>query len=192
MLLPMLDVEDIRPGTIRSIRRLEYDRLVAMGLFVGENLELLRGQLVTMSPEGWLHSELVAWFNEYLIRSLDPSFSVRPGLPFAVSDDSEPQPDIFVGRKEPGRREHPSSTLLLIEVSDSSIRKDRKIKHALYAEAGVPEYWIVDITDDDELVVEVYTEPRPTGYAKLQRLRSGDVLRPLHLPVTIAIADLPR
>lgn len=191
MLEAMLDLDDIKPGAVRPLSRGEYDELVKLGAFDGENVELLRGMLVTMSPEGWLHSKLVEWFNELLILALGGSFSVRPGLPF-VTADSEPQPDIFVGPKVGDLREHPGVAHLLIEVSDSSIRKDRKIKRAIYAEAGVPEYWIVNISDDDEIAVEVYTEPTNDGYAKLVTLRDGDILRPLRVPIEIAVADLPR
>lgn len=171
--------------------RSEYDRLIALGVFVDEKIELLRGQLVTMSPEGWDHAEIGNWLLRRLVRTLGDEFEIRHASPFAANDDSEPEPDLFIGRTEPGRRAHPSHPLLLIEVSNSSIRKDRKIKRALYAEIGVPEYWIIDITRGVP-VVEVYTEPSVQGYARMVTLRDGDVLRPLHVPIELAVADLPR
>lgn len=191
MLEPMLDLEDLKPAGLRPLWRREYDQLVELGVFEDEKLELLRGQLVTMSPEGWQHTEIGQWLLRRLIRALDPAFEVRHAAPFAASDDSEPEPDLFVGKPQPGRRAHPSEALLLIEVSASSIRKDRTIKRALYAEIGVPEYWIIDITRGAP-VVEVYTQPTSTGYAKVTMHRDGDVLRPRHVPIEIAVADLPR
>ena len=192
MLQSMLDLEDIKPAGLRPLGRREYDQLVDLGVFDGESIELLRGMLVTMSPEGWQHSDVGNWLLKRLIRTLDDSYEVRYASPFAANDDSEPEPDLLVGKVQPGRRAHPNGALLLIEVSDSSIRKDRKVKRQLYSEIGVPEYWIVDITTGDQILVEVYTAPTPTGYAKLLTLGDGDVLRPLHVPIEIAVSDLPR
>lgn len=189
----MLDQEALRPSGIRPLRRVEYDRLVELGVFEDEKIELLRGMLVTMSPEGEEHIGVGHWLFKRLVRTFsDAQFDVRYAAPFAASDDSEPEPDLFVGPPVTTRRtDHPSRALLLVEVSNSSIRKDRKIKRDLYAEIGVPEYWIVDITKRIP-VVEVYTEPSAIGYGKLVTLRDGDILRPLHIPIEIAVADLPR
>jgi Uma2 family endonuclease len=189
----MLDHKGARPpSAIRPLRRVEYDRLVELGVFGDEKIELLRGVLVTMSPEGWLHADVGNWLLCRLVRGLDDSFEIRHASPFAANEDSEPEPDLFVGRRPSERREdHPGKALLLVEVSDSSIRKDRRIKRELYAEIGVPEYWVIDITKGLP-VVEVCTEPTADGYAKMVTLRDGDVLRPIHLPIEIAVADLPR
>jgi Uma2 family endonuclease len=180
------------PNGIRPLMRSEYDQLVELGVFEDEKIELLRGMLVTMSPEGWQHTEVGHWLFRRLVRALGDEFEVRLAAPFAASDDSEPEPDLFVGRTpQDKRRAHPGHALLLVEVSDSSIRKDRKIKKELYAEVGVPEYWIIDITNGVP-VVEVYTEPSSNGYGKLVTLRDGDILRPVSIPIEIAVADLPR
>lgn len=81
--------------------------------------------------------------------------------------------------------------MLLIEVSDSSIRKDRRVKTSIYAEAGVPEYWIVNISKE-ELLIEVHTDPTPDGYRRVEVLRDGDVLRPTRLPgVEIPVIEIP-
>jgi Uma2 family endonuclease len=119
-----------------------------------------------------------------------PAFDVRPGLPFAADDWSEPEPDLAVCRRDPRSREHPSQVALLVQVSDSSLRRDRGIKLGIYAEAGVPEYWIVDVK---ACAIEVYTQPTRKGYAHVEVLREGDVLRPRQLPgVELPIANLPR
>jgi Uma2 family endonuclease len=115
---------------------------------------------------------------------------VRPQLPFAASDDSEPEPDLAVVREDYSLRDHPSEVLLLIEVADSSLRKDRGIKRAIYAENGVPEYWILDVAT---MTVEVYTRPIGGNYADVRVARDGDVLRPIHLTtVAIAVSQIPR
>ena len=190
MLESMFDVPALAPEGIRRLSRHEYDRMVGLGMFEDERVELLYGVLVAMSPQGAPHATITAWLVQRLVRALDDTFDVRGHSPFAASDDSEPEPDVSVARRS-NERAHPSSALLLIEVSESSIRKDREIKTRLYAEAGVPEYWIVDLTGDD-IVVEVYTDPTSLGYGVVEAYDRGRVLRPTQLPgVEIAVADLP-
>jgi len=176
---------------MRPISRAEYDRMVEVGILdEDDKVELLRGVIVKMSPQGEHHSALIEWLNNHLVRSLDPSFSVRPALPFAASDWSEPEPDFAILPAKRPSLAHPQTALLLIEVSDSSLRKDRRIKLGIYAEAGVPEYWIVNVK---EMTIEVYRDPSGDQYASKQILRDGDVARPRMVPgVEIAIADLPR
>ena len=192
MLEPMLDLEDIKPDGIRGLMRAEYDQLIELGAFDGEKIELLRGQLVTVSPIGSRHTRLTVWMNRYLIEHLDHSFEVHPGLSFAASDDSEPEPDMMVVRKDPARVHHPEQALLLMEFSDSSIPKDRRLKLSIYAEAGVPEYWIFDLSREGELVVEVYRDPAGSRYATATKHHDGELLRPLHVPLEILVADIPR
>ena len=192
MLQPLLDLDDIKPDGPRPLARREYDELVNLGVFDDEKIELLRGMLVTMSPQGSPHAQMVVWLNRRLIKALDDTWEVRPGLPYAASDDSELEPDLLVTVADPARPEHPSTALLLIEISNSSLRKDRKIKLPIYAEAGVPEYWIIDVSEPGDVSVAVYTKPAKDGYATLVTLRDGDMLRPLNVPIEIAVSDLPR
>jgi Uma2 family endonuclease len=184
----MLDPELVE--AIRPLSRVEYDRMVEVGILdKSDKVELLRGVIVAMSPQGEPHGDIVEWLNNRLVRSIDPSFSVRPALPFAASEWSEPEPDLVIVPADRPRG-HPKAVLLLIEVSDSSLRKDRRTKLEIYAEAGVPEYWIVNVKN---MTIEVYTEPSSSGYATMQTLRNGDVARPRFVPgVAIAVAELPR
>jgi Uma2 family endonuclease len=115
---------------------------------------------------------------------------VRPQLPFAADDWSEPEPDIAVVQKDYTRRGHPSEVLLLIEVADSSLRKDRGLKREIYAQARVPEYWIVDVST---MTIAVHTVPLDGQYERVEVLRDGDVLRPTRLAdIALAVADIPR
>jgi len=185
----MFDVHVV-PDRTGPLSRREYDRLVDQGYFAGERLELLRGELVKMSPQKWPHAAAVSFLNEQLVLQLAGRYEVRPQLPFAADDWSEPEPDLAVAHKAPTRREHPNSLLLVIEVADSSLRIDRETKRTIYAEAGVPESWIVDVNG---VTVDVYTAPINGTYANVQTLSDGDVLRPTLLPeVSIRIADIPR
>jgi Uma2 family endonuclease len=192
MLRFMFDTSQLDPPEhIRRLSRLEYERMVELGMFEDERLELLRGMLVVMSPQGAPHAVITAWFHKCLVRGLDDTYDIRSHSAFAASDDSEPEPDVSVSLRGPELFAHPSTSLLLIEVSESSIRKDRRIKAPLYAEANVPEYWIVDISGS-ELRVEVHTDPTPIGYRQVAILRDGDVLRPAGLAgLAIPVADIP-
>ncbi|MBA3392456.1 MAG: Uma2 family endonuclease [Deltaproteobacteria bacterium] len=184
----MLDPAVLAPETLRPLRRREYEQLVELGTFDDERVELLRGQLVTMSPQGASHATVTARIAQHLIRALDDSFDVRSHSPFAATDDSEPEPDVSVSRRQRRHAYHPSKALLLIEVAASSLRKDRDIKAAIYAENGAPEYWIFDIRTK---TVHVYTRPRSGRYASTEKRVRGDVLRPTTLPeISIAVSKM--
>lgn len=174
---PMLDPESVRPQRIRPLARREYDALVELGMFQNEKIELLRGALVTMSPHGVEHAGLTWWLTEQLTLRTQAKYEVRSQLPFAADDTSEPEPDIVVSRRR-DRYAHPepADVLLVIEVSVSSLRIDRRIKLEIYAEAGVPEYWIVDV---NARAIDVHREPQGGRYTSVVRFATTGVLVPL-------------
>jgi Uma2 family endonuclease len=139
----------------RPLRRAEYDRMVELGLFERERVELIRGMLVEMAPIGPPHADPIDFLNRRFVRAIaDERAVVRIQQPFAASDDSEPEPDLSI--VPPGRYgdDHPDRAFLIVEVADSSLAYDRETKGPLYAESGVPEYWIVDVAAQR---IEVYT-----------------------------------
>lgn len=188
MVEPMFDPALIAPERVRPLKRREYEELIDLGAFEDERVELLRGVLVEMSPQGMPHARISAWFAQRLIRALSERYEVRSHSPFAASDDSMPEPDVSVSpHREDGY--HPTKAHLLIEVADSSLTKDRKIKTEIYAEAGVPEYWIVDVKRQ---CVDVLTRPTASGYQRKVTKQAGDVLRPVKLrAVTLEVAKIP-
>lgn len=192
MLPSMFSPDALAPQTVRPFSRREYDRLVELGMFEDERLELLRGVLVTMSPQGVGHSEITRWLATELVLALGRSWRVFTHSPYSAGDDSEPEPDVSVSPNDGSTiTDHPAAAVLVIEVSDSSIRIDRHVKAPIYAETGVPEYWIVDISGD-ELQVEVHTDPAVDGYRQVEILHAGDVLRPTQLPgIEIAVSEIP-
>jgi Uma2 family endonuclease len=109
------------------------------------------------------------------------------GSAYAASDDSEPLPDLSV--VPPGNYDaaHPRTIWLVIEVSRSSLRKDRRIKAELYAECAVPEYWIVDLVHG---AIEVRTAPRDGTYETVQTYRRGERIRTTRLDIEIAVDDV--
>ena len=186
----VVDLSQLDPKDVRPLSRKEYERMAELGMFEDERVELLRGTVVKMSPQGGHHATVTAWFSQRLSIALGMTVEVRPQLPFAASDWSEPEPDIAIATRDRSLRDHPSRALLLIEIADSSLRRDRGLKLGIYAEAGVPEYWIVNVTT---MTVEVYTEPREGGYARVEQLRDGDVLHPTQLPgIELPVAEIPR
>ncbi len=191
MLQFMFDPDLLVPDAIRKLSRREYDKLVDLGVFEDERIELLRGMLVTMSPQGGPHASISSWFVQKLSVMLGMDFDVRGHCPYAASDFSEPEPDVSVARRITNLLEHPTSPLLLIEISDSSVRKDRKLKGPIYAESGAPEYWLVDISGE-QLHVEVHTEPASHGYRRIEILSDGDVLRPTRLGgIELPVIEIP-
>lgn len=190
MLDLMFGPDEIAPETIRRLSRREYDQMVAAGIFdEDERIELLEGMLVTMSPQGEPHARVIEWLTQRMIVWLGFDFRVRCQLPYAASESSEPEPDLAIFRGDHRTDDHPSEALLIVEVSDSSIRKDRILKQRVYAKAGLPEYWIVNV---QAKTVEVYTQPRGDAFISHQVFRVGDVLRPTRLPnIEVPVADLP-
>jgi Uma2 family endonuclease len=181
----------------RRLRRVEYDRLVELGIFTGERVELLDGLLVVRELQNSPHATAVRLVQKALERAFGPGWDVRAQMPFALDDDSEPEPDAVVVQGEPRDyvSGHPSRCALLVEVADSSLLFDRRKKAVLYARAGVADFWIVNLK---ERVLEVSREPRRAGraslgwrYARTDRLRPPASVTPLAAPeARIPIADL--
>lgn len=190
MLSPMVDVDlsQLATEAVRPISRDEFMRMAELGMFDDERVELLRGVVVQKPRISWRHANTVDWLTRELILALRRTYTVRPQQPFAASDWSQPEPDLAVVENQSVIGDHPSAALLLIEVADSSQRRDRGIKLGIYAEAGAPEYWIVDLR---ARAVEVYSQPAGTSYARCDVLHEGDVLRPSRVPgVELAVAEL--
>lgn len=104
----------------RRLRRVEYDQMVAAGLFHGEHVELFRGELVTTSPVGCSHSVVVTNLYRFFDRRVAAGSIVRSQQPLVCADDSEPEPDLAIVARGPHLREHPAAAALVIEVAESS------------------------------------------------------------------------
>jgi len=170
----------------RPLRRVEYDRLVELGFFVDERLELLEGSLVPMSPQGGRHASSIQKLNMALAPALAGHAEVRVQSPFAASDDSEPEPDLAVVPAGDYVSGHPQHALLIIEVTESSLGRDRA-KARLYAASGVPEYWLVNLQAD---VVEVYRSPQAGGFMEMTRHGRGETLRLVAFPDVTVSTDV--
>jgi len=186
------------PPRTRRWTRTEYERLVDQGIFrEDERLELLDGLLVVREPQGSRHSAALAALCAVLARAFGAGFHVRPKLPLALDDASEPEPDIVVVRGGAWDyvSAHPSAALLVVEIAETSLALDREHKSGLYARAGVADYWIINLP---ERVIEIYRQPAPASetpfgwrYQRAQRLAPGATISPLSAPeADIAVSDL--
>ena len=176
------------PAEVERARRLftrkEYHRMGDAGILKPtERVELIRGEIVEMSPIGPRHVAFVNNLTQLLVLRLDGRAIVSVQNPVALDDDTEPEPDLAVLRRRavPYKESEPATddVLLLIEVADNSLAYDRSTKLQLYAQAGIAEYWVVDCTAE---VVEVYRGPGPDGYREVIRLRGVAALGPLAFP----------
>jgi len=154
------------PTTHRWTRQ-EYHALADAGL-LGEDdsVELIDGEIIHMSPQNTPHAVAV----RLICRALQRVFSsdeyiIDEQLPLALDPDSEPEPDVSVieGRPRDFLDDHPSSAVLVVEVAEASLQFDRTRKRALYARHGLPEYWIVNLVDQQ---VEVHRGSTGESYAE--------------------------
>ena len=162
-------------ATRRRFTRAEYHRMGEVGILrKHDRVELIRGEIVEMSPIGRRHKAFVINLAQLLIVRLAGRalVSVQGGV--VLAEDTEPEPDLSVLRhrsvpyKE--REAHGEDVLLLIEVADSSLAYDRTTKVRLYAESGIPEYWVVDCTAES---VQIYRTPGAEGYQDVRLVAGG-------------------
>ncbi len=179
----------------RRWTRAEYARAIEACIFrEDEPLELLAGRLVVAEPKHRPHAVATGLVAEALRRAFGVGWYVQVQDPIALDATSEPEPDVAVVRGTPRDypRDHPAHPVLVVEVAEWSVRLDRGLKGRLYARAGIPEYWIVNLVDR---VLEVHRAPRRQGrrskYDEIQILRPEADVSPLASPLAvIAVADL--
>jgi Uma2 family endonuclease len=171
----------------------QYFGLVEAGvLSEDDRVELLEGVVVAMAPQDPPHAAGVAMATRAVLRVIGSGAHVRPQLPLVLGRRSVPEPDLAVvpGSARDYQASHPTTAWLVIEVADSSLQQDRLTKAAIYAAAGIPEYWIVNLRDD---VVEVMRDPDP-AQARWRDVRTASRdarLELVALPgASVAVADL--
>ncbi|WP_025321175.1 Uma2 family endonuclease [Deferrisoma camini] len=159
----------------------EFHRMAEAGI-LGEDdrVELIEGELIEMTPIGSRHAACV----KRILHTLAPH-SGNPWLlsvqdPIALDPRTELQPDIALLKPRPdyyaSAHPRPRDVVLIIEVADTSAAADREVKLPLYAKAGIPEVWLVDLPGG---VIEVYRDPGETAYRTAQTLHPGDPTLPI-------------
>ena len=180
----------------RLISARDYMSMAEIGLFDGQRVELINGEIVDMPPMSEFHAKSVNRSSMKLIVPLHERFVIRIQSPFNAGENGRPEPDIAVVRPEAeSSDEPPSEAVLLIEVSRSTLRYDQTTKVSLYASLGIADYWIVNLIENQ---VEVYRQPIESAsaqfghdYASRQIYRRGQSVAPLETPeVSIAVGDM--
>ncbi|CUQ67478.1 Uma2 family endonuclease [Candidatus Nitrospira inopinata] len=174
----------------------EYDRLAESGILdPNEHIQLIEGEIIAMTPRNSPHAVTIGKTQRVLERIFGQGFWVRIQMPLLIDPDSEPEPDLAVvpGDPEEYLKEHPRTAMLVVEVADTTLSLDRDRKAPLYARAGIPEYWIINLL---ERCLEVFRDPvtpsgQPASYRSHVKLGPSDTISLLAAPTaSIAVADL--
>lgn len=147
------------PNFYWSLER--YHAAIAAGVLTEDDrLELLFGKLTPMSPVGIAHGKIVNKISRIFFQRLSENkFTVGVQNPVTLKDDSEPEPDLYVAQGKLESYDHhpyPEDLSLIVEVSDTTLSRDRGAKKVTYARAGIIEYWIIDVFEQR---LERYTQP---------------------------------
>jgi Uma2 family endonuclease len=171
----------------------EYHRLIDQGIIhEDESVQLIEGIIVQTAPQKPSHAKVLETLTRAVVKSLAGRYRVRPQLPLTFID-SEPEPDLAVApaleSREPNEK-HPRTALLVVEVAEGSLAYDRSVKARIYARAGIPEYWIVNLADAS---VEISRDPQPGAgrYRTGLTVKAGETLTASTVPeLTLPVATI--
>ncbi len=155
-----------------------YHRMVELGI-LGEDdsVELIEGQIVTMSPKGSRHAACLAKINDWLTPKLSGQAQLRLQDPIQIPDLSEPEPDLalVLPRADYYLDGHPlpKDVILLAEIAESSLKIDREVKVSLYARAGISAYWIINLVDG---IIEVHQQPMGDRYKEVTMIQPEEIM----------------
>jgi Uma2 family endonuclease len=160
----------------------EYHSMIERGLLDNRQVELLKGEIVEMPPEGEAHAYFSSEAEDYLRRLIGDRAAIRSGKPITLPNNSEPEPDIAIvhklGREYLSHHPYPENIFWLIEYSNSSLEKDLNVKTQIYAEVNIREYWVVNLKKRQLIV---FKEPQEAEYASKSTLSTG-VIYPVAFP----------
>ena len=165
----------------------EYHRMIAAGILTAnDRVELLDGYIIEMVPQEPPHASTTSSFgNDFVVLFAGKAW-VRQQLPITIAPDSEPEPDIAVVKIDPRRYRDrhpiPEEVYLLVEVADSTLSYDRTRKTKIYAQAGIPEYWVIHVKQRQVLV---FRDPQGDRYQVEQVFGVGDAIAPVAFPAVV-------
>lgn len=169
----------------------EYHKMAEAGILdEDDRVELIDGEIVQMSPIGSAHANSVNRLAELFIGKLAGRVTVSIQNPVRLTSHSEPEPDVALLKRHGQYKQHlpmPQDILLIVEVSDSTIDNDRRVKVPLYARSDIPQVIIVDIEGD---AIENYENPAQGAYTNVQRVERGSNIRITALNHEISVDDL--
>ena len=181
-----IDVLSRHPVPRHRLTVADYHRLGEAGILdEDDRVELIRGELIEMTPIGSRHAESLRRLHRALAAVVGDRAVIAVQDPLGLVD-SEPQPDLMLLSPLPGGywecHPGPEDVLLVVEVADTTARYDREIKVPLYAEVGVREAWLIDLVAG---CVQVHREPSAHGYRSIIVLRAGDTVAPAAFPEAV-------
>jgi Uma2 family endonuclease len=160
----------------------DYHQMIEAGILTDRQVELLKGEIVEMAPEGEPHAYCSDEAGEYLARLLGERAKVRQAKPITLPNASEPEPDLAIvqrlGREYRSHHPYPENIFWIVEYANSSLTKDLEIKSDIYAEVGILEYWVVNLKT---LQLVVFRNPQDGKYRSQQTLTSG-MIQPVAFP----------
>jgi Uma2 family endonuclease len=158
------DVMATTDPQVKQWTRDDYHRMAEAGLFVDQRVELIEGEILTMSQMKPAHAAALQLVAKELERAFGEGYCVRVQLPLQLGECSEPEPDLAVVPGSPrDYQSHPRTALLVVEISDTTLEFDRGRKRVIYASAGIPDYWIINLS---ERCVEAHRVPTKGDYAQ--------------------------
>lgn len=152
----------------------EFERMGEAGIFAeDERVELIEGEIFEMAPVRAKHAECLSRLVRIFVKGSEALVRVQD--PIRLSEQSEPQRDFALVKNQSCAQAHPGleDVLLLIEMADASLAYDRTVKLSLYARYGIPEVWLVDLSQSR---IEVYPQPSPSGYLEVKEAKPGERL----------------
>jgi Uma2 family endonuclease len=169
----------------------DYYRLSELGILDGDDrTELIIGQIVIMAAKGTLHVVALQLLTHKLAAQLEQIALIRTQDPIRLNDFSEPEPDLAIvkGTILDYTQHHPrpEDIYLVVEIADSTLKTDCEVKDKLYAQAGITDYWVIDIKNRQ---VHIFREPTSTGYNNNFILTESQTVSPLafsHIILPIA------
>ena len=185
------------PPQRRRFTRDEYYQMERDGFFLNQRAERIEGEIIVMSPQEAGHYFGTDAVYDHIRQAFGDGFWVRSQAPLQLGLHSDPEPDVSVvkGSRADYPNQHPTTAVLVVEVSESTLKFDRTEKASLYAQAGIQDYWIVNLVDRQ---IEVYREPKANnskpsgfGYAPPTIHKPGESISPLAKPTAkIEVAPL--
>ena len=152
----------------------DYHRMIDAGVLDDRRVELIRGEIIEVPPEGKPHAYFMSEAGDYLGQVLGDRAKVRRAHPITLPNSSEPEPDIAIvqplGRQYLEHHPYPENIFWLIEYSEATLKKDLEFKSSVYAEVNIPEYWVVDLKARSLIV---FRNPQNGQYAHCQEYKSG-------------------
>jgi len=170
----------------------EYHKMAEVGILKPtDRVELIGGEIITMSPINNPHIGIINILNRMFIQQLGDQATISIQNPLQIDKENEPEPDIVVAKfRKDGyskKRINPKDTYLIIEVADSSLKYDRSVKTKLYASANIKEYWIVNVKKQQ---IEQYTNPTGEKYSTKKIIKLTQVITSKQVDFSIKVKEL--